>query len=82
MNVMTKITKVPSLNVNKEKSETKNTLAPTDSSSTPSRPSVSVNSDKLFAKLQTLAEESDSEGEENGGEILHRSSPANLFSQM
>lgn len=82
MNVMSKITKVPSLNVNKEKSETKNTLAPTDSSSTPSRPSISVNSDKLFAKLQTLAEESDSEGEENGGEILHRSSPANLFSQM
>lgn len=76
MNVMSKITKVASLHVNKEKSETKNTLVPD------ATPSITVTSDKLLAKLQTLAEESDSEEEENGGEILQRSSPAKLFAQM
>ena len=82
MNVMSQITKVASLNVNKEKSEPKNTLAPADANTSPSTPSISVNSDKLFAKLQTLAEESDSEEEENSSEVLLRSSPPKLFSQM
>ncbi|XP_078380471.1 uncharacterized protein LOC144663411 [Oculina patagonica] len=77
MNVMSKITKVASLNVNKDKMDApKNKLVPEGP------PAISVTSDKLLAKLQTLAEESDSEGEENTGEILQRSSPANLFGQM
>lgn len=76
MNVMSKITKVAVLNVNKDKTDAKNKLVPEGP------PAISVTSDKLLAKLQTLAEESDSEEEENTGEILQRSSPANLFGQM
>lgn len=76
MNVMSKITKVAVLNVNKDKTDAKNKLVPEGP------PAISVTSDKLLAKLQTLAEESDSEEEENTGEIVQRSSPANLFGQM
>lgn len=77
MNVMSKITKVAALNANKDKTDAKNNLVPEGP------PAISVTSDhKLLAKLQTLAEESDSEEGENAGEILQRSSPANLFGQM
>lgn len=76
MNVMTKITKVAGLTVNKDKPENKNTVVQEDP------PSISVTTDKLLAKLQTLAEESDLEEDENVEEMLQRSSPANLFGQM
>lgn len=76
MNVMTKITKIAALNVNKEKTEAKTNSVPEGP------PTISVTSDKLLAKLQTLAEESNSEEEESTEEILQRSSPANLFGQM
>ena len=45
-------------------------------------PKISVVPDKLLAKLQTLAEESDSAEEENDSEVLAPSSPANLFCQL
>lgn len=76
MNVMTKITKVAGLTVNKDKPENKNTVVQEDP------PRISVTTDKLLAKLQTLAEESDLEEDENVEEMLQRSSPANLFGQM
>jgi len=81
MNVMSKITKVAGLNINKDKTDTKNTLSAMNTSTVPdSAPRISVTPDRLMAKLQTLAEETDSE-EENTEEILQRSSPANLFTQ-
>ena len=76
MNVMTKITKVAGLTVNKDKPENKNTVVQEDP------PRISVTTDKLLAKLQTLAEESDLEEDENVEEMLQRSSPANLFGQI
>ena len=76
MNVMTKITKVAGLTVNKDKPDNKN------SEVQEKPPTISVTTDKLLAKLQTLAEESDLEEEENTEEMLQRSSPANLFGQM
>ena len=75
MNVMTKITKVAGLSVNKDKPDKNNNLVHEDP------PMISVTTDKLLAKLQTLAEESDLEEDENAEEILQRSSPANLFGQ-
>lgn len=76
MNVMTKITKVAGLTVNKDKPDKKNNVVHDDP------PTISVTTDKLLAKLQTLAEESDLEEDENTEEMLQRSSPANLFGQM
>ena len=76
MNVMTKITKVAGLTVNKDKPDNKN------SEVQEKPPTISVTTDKLLAKLQTLAEESDLEEEENTEKMLQRSSPANLFGQM
>ena len=76
MNVMTKITKVAGLTVNKDKPDNKN------SEVQEKPPTISITTDKLLAKLQTLAEESDLEEEENTEEMLQRSSPANLFGQM
>lgn len=76
MNVMTKITKVAGISVNKDKTDTKNNVVPEGP------PTISVTTDKLLAKLQTLAEESDLEEDENAEEMLQRSSPANLFGQM
>ena len=76
MNVMTKITKVAGLTVNKDKPDNKN------SEVQEKPPTISVTTNKLLAKLQTLAEESDLEEEENTEEMLQRSSPANLFGQM
>ena len=78
MNVMSRITKVASLNVNKNKANNSSPMStvPEDS------PRISVTPDKLLAKLQTLAEESNSEEEDNTGEMLQLSSPANLFSQL
>lgn len=76
MNVMTKITKVAGLTVNKDKPDKKNNVVHDDP------PTISVTTDKLLAKLQTLDEESDLEEDENTEEMLQRSSPANLFGQM
>lgn len=76
MNVMTKITKVAGITVNKDKPDKKNNVVHDDP------PTISVTTDKLLAKLQTLAEESDLEEDENTEEMLQRSSPANLFGQM
>lgn len=76
MNVMAKITKVAGPTVNKDKPDIKNTVVQGDP------PTISVTTDKLLAKLQTLAEESDLEEDENAEEMLQRSSPANLFGQM
>ena len=76
MNVMTKITKVAGLSVNKDKPDEKNNVVEEDP------PTISVTTDKLLAKLQTLAEESDLEEDENTDEVLQRSSPANLFGQI
>jgi len=75
-NVMTKITKVAGLTANKDKLDKKNNVVHEDP------PTISVTTDKLLSKLQTLAEESDLEEDENTDEILQRSSPANLFGQM
>lgn len=89
MNVMSKITKVATLAVNKDKTDATltvnkdNTDAAKNNAVPAPTPTISVTTDKLLSKLQTLAEESDSEEEdENAGEILQRSSPANLFRQM
>ena len=76
MNVMTKITKVAGLTVNKDKPDNKSGVVQDGP------PTISVTTDKLLAKLQTLAEESDLEEDENAEEMLQRSSPANLFGQM
>ena len=76
MNVMTKITKVAGLTVNKDKPDNKKSEVHENP------PTISVTTDKLLAKLQTLAEESDLEEDENAEEMLQRSSPANLFGQM
>ena len=76
MNVMTKITKVAGLTVNKDKPDNKSGAVQEGP------PTISVTTDKLLAKLQTLAEESDLEEDENAEEMLQRSSPANLFGQM
>jgi len=73
---MTKITKVAGLSVNKDKPDEKNNVVHEDP------PTISVTTDKLLAKLQTLAEESDLEEDENADEVLQRSSPANLFGQI
>lgn len=78
MNVMSRITKVASLNVNKNKADNSSPMSTVPEGS----PRISVTPDKLLAKLQTLAEESNSEEEENTGEMLQLSSPANLFSQL
>lgn len=92
MNVMNKITKVAALNVKRDKTDTKNNLNGNSYASNSSvslvseggAPRISVIPDNLLAKLQTLAEESDSEEEaENpAGEMLTRSSPANLFNEF
>lgn len=85
MNVMSKITKVVALNVNKDKVDMKNTTTyngGVGSNPEGGIPKISVVPDKLLAKLQTLAEESDSAEEENDSEVLARSSPANLFCQL
>lgn len=78
MNVMSRITKVASLNVNKNKADNSSPMSTVPEGS----PRISVTPDKLLAKLQTLAEESNSEEEDNTGEMLQLSSPANLFSQL
>ena len=85
MNVMSKITKVVALNVNKDKVDMKNSTTYNGGvGSVPEGgiPKISVVPDKRLAKLQTLAEESDSAEEEYDSEVLARSSPANLFCQL
>ena len=87
MNVMSKISKVAVLNVNKEKTEAKNDLTTMNSktcSVSEGAHRISVTPEKLMAKLQTLAEESGSgeEEDENAEEMLQRSSPACLFTQL
>lgn len=86
MNVMSKIAKVTVLKVNKEKTEAKNDLSMNNRTSSASEGAhrISVTPEKLMAKLQTLAEESDSEEEddENAEEMLQKSSPAILFTQL
>ena len=87
MNVMSKIAKVAVLNVNREKTEAKNDLSGMNnrtSSVSEGAHRISVTPEKLMAKLQTLAEESDSEEEddENAEEMLQKSSPASLFTQL
>ena len=79
MNVLSKIVKVPSLNETRVKSNTKMNLT-TLPGEEPSPSSVIP--DILIAKLQTLAEMSDSEEEEVSSEMLQRSSPANYFCKI
>lgn len=88
MNVMAKITKlsVPVLNVNNEKTDSKDNVSDTDTCSISfpeNAPRVSFTPDRLMAKLHTLAEESNSEEEDDDVDgMLQRSSPAKLFAQL
>lgn len=84
MNVMSKITKVAVTKIKKETTEEENSLGSKNIATNfvSGAPRNSVSPDKLMAKLQTLAEESGSEEDENTEGILQRSTPANLFSQL